>query len=140
MLNDTLQLIDQKVLNCAEDLLEFHLPLEADGYCCATTVLVDVLLGVEVNGGTVEWVCADLTSIPDPETIGHYFNDQFSARAPAIPTLLRRRKQLSVSRLCARMDDVAEPGFPLRTHWFGFRAAGRLGLSPRVVYSSFASR
>nr|MBS0020684.1 hypothetical protein [Gammaproteobacteria bacterium] len=58
MLNDTLQLTDQKVLHYTEELLEAHLPLAADGYCCTTADLLDVLLGVAVNQGTVEAVAA----------------------------------------------------------------------------------
>ena len=46
MPNDTLQLTNQKVLHYTEELLEAHLPLAADGYCCTTADLVDVLLAV----------------------------------------------------------------------------------------------
>ncbi|MFZ0256466.1 MAG: hypothetical protein WAN46_12670 [Gammaproteobacteria bacterium] len=64
------------MLRYAEELLEAHLPLVADGYCCTTVDLLDVLLGVAVNHGTVESVCADLVGTPDPETIRRYFNEQ----------------------------------------------------------------
>ena len=76
MSNDTLQVTDQKVLHDAEELLEAHLPLAADGYCCTTADWLDVLLGVAVNHGTVESVCADLVGTPDPETIRRYFHEQ----------------------------------------------------------------
>jgi hypothetical protein len=76
MSNNTLQLTDQKVLHYTEELLEAHLPLAADGYRCTTADLLDVLLGVAVNHGTVESVCADLVGTPDPETIRRYFNEQ----------------------------------------------------------------
>jgi putative transposase len=105
MLNDTLQLTDRKVLNDAEDLLEAHLPLEAEGYCCTTADLLDVLLGVAVNQGTVESVCADLTGTPDPETIRRYLNEQLvvddlapleqginAALAAQIPSRIKRRR------------------------------------------------
>ena len=105
MSNDTLQLTDRKVLNYAEDVLESHLPLEADGYCCTTADLLDVLLGVAVNQGTVESVCADLVGTPDPETIRRYFNEQLvvdelvqlerglnAALAAQIPARVKRRR------------------------------------------------
>lgn len=76
MSNDTLELTDQKVLNYAEGLLAAHLPLKAEGYGCSTQDLLNVLLGVAVNRGTIESVCADLVSTPNPETIRHYFNEQ----------------------------------------------------------------
>jgi putative transposase len=105
MLNDTLQLTDQKVLHYTEELLEAHLPLEADGYCCTTADLLDVLLGAAVNHGTVESVCADLVGTPDPETIRRYFNEQLvvddlaqleqglnAALAAQLPSRLKRRR------------------------------------------------
>ncbi|MFZ0255981.1 MAG: transposase [Gammaproteobacteria bacterium] len=105
MWNDTLQLTDQKVLHYAEELLEANLPLEADGYCCTTADLLDVLLAVAVNQGTVESVCADLMGTPDPETIRRYFNEQLvvddlaqleqgfnAALAAQIPSRVKRRR------------------------------------------------
>lgn len=104
MPNDTLQLTNQKVLHYTEELLEAHLPLAADGYCCTTADLVDVLLAVAVNHGTVESVCADLVGTPDPETIRRYFNEQLvvddlaqleqglnAALAAQIPARIKRR-------------------------------------------------
>lgn len=70
-----LKLTDQKVLTHAHDLLEHYLPLEAEGYICTTDDLLNVLLGVAANQGTIESVCADLLGTPDPETIRLYFNE-----------------------------------------------------------------
>lgn len=76
MLNDTLRLTDQKVLDHAQRLLEDHLPLKAEGYACTTDDLLKVLLGVATNMGTVEAVCADWVGSPDAETIRRYFKEQ----------------------------------------------------------------
>ena len=76
MLNDTLKLSDQKVLTYARENLSEHLPLQADGYACTTDDLLNVLLGVATNRGTIESVCADLVGTPDPETLRTYFNAQ----------------------------------------------------------------
>jgi hypothetical protein len=76
MLDDMLKLTDEKVLSHAHHLLEDHLPLGAEGYACMTEDLLNVLLGVAANRGTIESVCADLVGTPDAETIRAYFNDQ----------------------------------------------------------------
>jgi putative transposase len=88
MANDTLKLTNQEVLQYAHTLLAEHLPLQADGYTCTTDDLLDVLLGVAANRGTIEAVCADLVGAPDAETIRGYFNDQL--RVEDLPELERR--------------------------------------------------
>lgn len=104
MSDDTLKLTDQEVLNHAHALLEEHLPLEADGYSCTTDDLLNVLLGVAANQGTIESVCTDLVGAPDADTIRAYFNDQLcvedlpalaerlnAALASEVPERVRRR-------------------------------------------------
>ena len=76
MSHDTLKLSDQKVLDEAREVLKEHLPLEAEGYVCATDDLYNVLLGVAANRGTLQAVCTDWLSIADPETVRGYLNDQ----------------------------------------------------------------
>jgi putative transposase len=75
-MNNTLKLTDDQVLARAHDLLQAHLPLMAEGSCCTTDDLLNVLLGLAVNRGTVEAVCTDWAEAPDPETIRHYLNEQ----------------------------------------------------------------
>jgi putative transposase len=104
MADDTLKLTDEKVLSHAHRLLEEHLPLEADGYACTTDDLLNVLLGVAANQGTIESVCADLVGTPDADTIRTYFNEQLcvedlpdlaerlnAALATEVPERVRRR-------------------------------------------------
>ena len=76
MRHDTLRLTDQQVLLHARSRLQAHLPLRADGYRCTTHDLLQVLLGVAVNQGTLEAICADLRHAPDPATIRRYLNAQ----------------------------------------------------------------
>ena len=85
MTDDTLNLTDRKVLTYAQDCLHEHLPLQANGYECTTEDLLNVLLGVATQQGTVESVCADLVGTPDPETIRTYFNEQL--RVEGLPQL-----------------------------------------------------
>jgi putative transposase len=86
--NDTLKLTDREVLKHAHTVLAEHLPLQADGYTCSTDDLLDVLLGVAANRGTIEAVCADLIGTPDAETVRGYFKDQL--RVEDLPELERR--------------------------------------------------
>ena len=88
MTNDTPKLTDQEVLQRAHTLLAEHLPLQADGYTCTTDDLLNVLLGVAANRGTIEAVCADLVGTPDAETIRGYFKDQL--RVEDLPELERQ--------------------------------------------------
>jgi len=76
MMNDTLKLTDDQVLAHARDLLQEHLPLAADGSCCTTDDLLNVLLGIAVNRSTLEAVCTDWTAASDPETVRRYLNEQ----------------------------------------------------------------
>jgi putative transposase len=88
MSNHTLKLSDRKVLTYTRENLSEHLPLQADGYDCTTEDLLNVLLGVATNRGTLESVCADLVGLPDPETIRTYFNEQLCLED--LPDLERR--------------------------------------------------
>src|SRR5918911_4124368 len=76
MPHDTPKLTDQDVLVQARTRLRDHLPLHAAGSVCTTDDLLNVLLGVAVTQGTIEAVCADLPSTPNPETIRRYLNAQ----------------------------------------------------------------
>jgi len=76
MMNDTLKLTDNQVLAHARDLLQAHLPLAADGSCCTTDDLLNVLLGIAVNRSTLEAVCTDWAAASDPETVRRYLNEQ----------------------------------------------------------------
>jgi hypothetical protein len=64
MPHDTPRLTDQQVLLHARSRLQAHLPLHAAGYRCTTHDLLQVLLGVAVNQGTLEAICADLRQAP----------------------------------------------------------------------------
>ena len=85
MTNHTPKLTDQDVLHHARARLRDHLPLQADGYCCTTDDLLQVLLGVAVNRQTIEAICADLVGTPEPETIRRYLNAHL--RVDELPAL-----------------------------------------------------
>jgi putative transposase len=75
-------------LRRAQATLEKHLPLAADGYCCTSETLYQVLIGVGVKQGTIESVCAELADAPDGETVRGYLNEQL--RVEDLPRLERQ--------------------------------------------------
>jgi len=98
--HDTLELTDRTVLQHAHAVLAAHLPLQAEGYTCTTDDLLDVLLSVAANRGTIEAVCADLVGTPDAETIRGYFKDQL--RVDDLPELERRLNDALAEAIPAR--------------------------------------
>ena len=108
-MNDTLTLTDQIVFKETQMTLQDHLPLAADGYKCTTPDLLNVLLGVAADQGTIESVCADLVDTPDPETIRHYLNEQLCVEQ--LPQLEAALNKALVAKLPARLwrrpQDVA---------------------------------
>jgi len=81
-------LSDKDVLMHAREGLRQHMPLEAAGYKCTTDDLLNVLLGVAANRGTVESVCRDLVGTPDPATLRSYFNEELCVED--LPDLAQR--------------------------------------------------
>lgn len=109
MSKNTLKLTDQKVLTYARESLSEHLPLQAEGYDCTTEDLLNVLLGVAANRGTIESVCADLVGTPDPETIRTYFNAQLCVEdLPALERQLNAALAAEIPpRVWRRAQEVA---------------------------------
>jgi len=107
--NHTLKLTDVEVLEQTARLLEEHLPLKADGYICTTEDLINILLGVAANCGTVQALGTDLVGSPNPETIRGYLREQL--RVEDLPELEQRlnaalAKKIPV-RVWRRACDVA---------------------------------
>jgi hypothetical protein len=75
-------------LRRAQATMEKYLPLKAEGYCCTSATLYQVLIGVAANQSTIESVCAELAGAPDGETIRTYLNEQL--RVEELPQLEQR--------------------------------------------------
>jgi hypothetical protein len=106
MAQDMPELTDQEVLQHALSTLHEHLPLHAEGYACTTNDLLQVLLGVAVNRGTIESVCADLVGTPDPQTIRGYLKEQL--RLEELPDLERRLNAALAAELPPRVRRHAQ--------------------------------
>jgi hypothetical protein len=87
-MNNNLTLTVQTVLQEACATLAHHLDLQAEGYKCTTEDLLNVLLGVAADRGTLESVCVDLVGTPEPETIRQYLNKQLCVEE--LPSWKRR--------------------------------------------------
>lgn len=102
MANDhTLKLTDVEVLEQTAQLLKEHLPLKADGYICTTEDLINILLGVAANCGTVQALGTDLVGSPDPETIRGYLREQL--RVEDLPELEQRLNAALAKKIPARV-------------------------------------
>lgn len=108
-MNSNLILTDKTVLEEARSILDYHLDVQAEGYKCATEDLLNVLLAVAADQGTIESVCADLVATPNPETIRQYINEQLCVEElPQLEAALNRALVAKLPpRLWRRGQDVA---------------------------------
>ena len=108
-MKDTLKLSDQETLAYASEQLREHVSLKADGYQCTTEQLLDVLLGVAVNQGTLESVCKELADVCDAETMRVYINEQLTTEGlPALEKGLNQALHAEIPRrVLRRSQDVA---------------------------------
>jgi hypothetical protein len=95
------KLTDVDVLEQAAQLLQAHLPLEADGYVCTTEDLINILLGVAANCGTVQALGTDLVNSPDPETVRGYLREQL--RVEDLPELEQQLNAALAEKVPARV-------------------------------------
>jgi hypothetical protein len=58
--------------------LKKHLPIEANGYCCQTDMIYDVLMKASAECSSLEAVCADLEDVADSNTMREYVNKALS--------------------------------------------------------------
>jgi putative transposase len=94
-------LTDVEVLEQTAQLLKEHLPLKADGYICTTEDLINILLGVAANCGTVQALGTDLIGSPDPETIRGYLREQL--RVEDLPELEQQLNAALAKEIPARV-------------------------------------
>ncbi len=86
-------------------VLKKHLSIEANGYCCNTDMILDILIKASAECSSVEAVCADLNETADSNTIREYVNQALavkklrkqeeqanSALAECIPSALDRER------------------------------------------------
>jgi putative transposase len=99
--NHTLKLTDVEELERTTQLVKEHLPLKADGYICTTEDLINILLGVAANCGTVQALGTDLVGSPDPETIRGYLREQL--RVEDLPELEQRLNAALVKEIPDRV-------------------------------------
>jgi len=85
-------------------VLKEHLNIEANGYCCHTDMILDILIKASAECSSVEAVCADLEETADSNTIREYLNQSLAVKelrqqeeranaalAGCIPTTLDRK-------------------------------------------------
>jgi putative transposase len=72
-------LTDECTLEFTLDTLIQHFDLEANGYCCQTRDLWQVLLTAAARGSTIEATCHDLEEAPASNTVRGYLNAHLTA-------------------------------------------------------------
>jgi len=74
----SIQLTDQQTLHDTMIIGQQHIPLTANGYRCQTADLWRLLLSAAARRATLEAACADLTGVPDANTVRGYLTEQLS--------------------------------------------------------------
>jgi len=82
------KLTDEHTLNCITKVMEKHIPISANGYCCKTTDLWHTMFNAAAHKTTIESVCQNTVKGPSANTIRGYLKEQL--RPEMIPTLERQ--------------------------------------------------
>jgi hypothetical protein len=61
-------------------VLKEHLNIAANGYCCKTDMILDILIKASAECSSVEAVCADLEATADSNTIRDYLNQSLAMK------------------------------------------------------------
>lgn len=61
-------------------VLKEHMKIEANGYCCKTDMIMDILIKASAECSSVEAVCADLEETADSNTIRDYLNQALAVK------------------------------------------------------------
>jgi hypothetical protein len=88
-----------------QKVLKRHMPLEVNGYCCNTEMILDVLLKASAESSSLEAASADLEGVADSNTMREYLNEALdgeklreqekemnAALAESIPSAMQRTK------------------------------------------------
>jgi len=94
----------EEICTYTRQVMKGHLHIEANGYCCKTDMIFDLLMKASAECSSLEAVCADLEEVADSNTIREYVNkylpvDQLSqqeedanqALAECIPEKMERK-------------------------------------------------
>ena len=104
----TLELTDQEGLLPAQEGLKEHLPLQAEGYKCATADVFRVLLGGAATRGTIESGGAQLVGTPDPQTIRGSLKEP--RRVEELPELEKKLNKALAAAVPRRVRRHAQEG------------------------------
>jgi len=71
-----------------------HFDIKAEGYCCTTDMILDVLIKASAECSSLEAVCADLEQVADSNTLREYINQ-------ALPVKKLREQEEQVNQALA---------------------------------------
>ena len=62
-----------------KQVMKQHIQIEANGYCCKTDMIFDLLMKASAESSSLEAACADLEEVADSNTVREYVNKYLSA-------------------------------------------------------------
>lgn len=79
------------------ETMKEHFEIKAEGYCCTTDMILDVLIKASAECSSLEAVCADLEQVADSNTLREYINQ-------ALPVKKLREQEEQVNQALAHGD------------------------------------
>ena len=76
------------------ETMKEHFEIKAEGYCCTTDMILDVLIKASAECSSLEAVCADLEQVADSNTLREYINQ-------ALPVKKLRKQAEQVNQALA---------------------------------------
>jgi putative transposase len=76
------------------ETMKEHFEIKAEGYCCTTDMILDVLIKASAECSSLEAVCADLEQVADSNTLREYINQ-------ALPVKKLREQEEQVNQALA---------------------------------------
>jgi hypothetical protein len=69
----------EEIRTYTRQVMKQHLHIEANGYCCKTDKIFDLLMKASAECSSLEAVCADLEEVADSNTVREYVNKYLPA-------------------------------------------------------------
>ena len=85
--------------------LKQHIEIQADGYCCKTDMLFDLLMKASAECSSLEAVCADLEQVADSNTVREYIN-----KALPVKELREQEGQVNQALACCVPTTMVRKG------------------------------
>jgi hypothetical protein len=119
----------------SSQIMKKHLPIQANGYCCNTDMLFDILMKASAECSSLEAVCADLENVADSNTVREYINQ-------AIPIEKLAEQEAAVNQAFAECipRSMARTGVEIAMDFHDEPFYGKLAATRAVTCSGRAKK